>query len=217
MKEYHKIQTAWLRDPATKMKTLLEGQWAKPEFEYLAGNKWLATEKVDGTNIRVHWDGSTVRFSGRTDNSQIPASLVEHLNETFQGNEQLAALGDDVTLYGEGYGNKIQRAGADYLPDRVSFILFDVMVNGVWLRFDDVCDIAEQKLGIERVPVFFVGTLHEIIAAAREGGYSRVGHSALFPNRNAPIEGFVARPVVDMCDRMGGRVITKIKCKDFQR
>lgn len=53
MTEYHKIQTLFKRDMESKHKTLLEGQWTLPEFEYLAGNVWTFTEKVDGTNIRV--------------------------------------------------------------------------------------------------------------------------------------------------------------------
>ena len=51
MKEYHKIQTVYLRDPENRMKTLIEGAWAKPEFETLQNAKWTWTEKVDGTNI----------------------------------------------------------------------------------------------------------------------------------------------------------------------
>ncbi len=53
MREYHKIQTVFLRDPETNHRTLLEGQYAEPAFEFLAGNRWVFTEKVDGTNIRI--------------------------------------------------------------------------------------------------------------------------------------------------------------------
>ena len=50
MKEYHKIQTVFKRDPETNHRTLLEGQYSMPEFEYLANNQWVFTEKIDGTN-----------------------------------------------------------------------------------------------------------------------------------------------------------------------
>jgi hypothetical protein len=53
MKEYHKIQTIFKRDMTNKAKSLFEGRWTMPEFEYLANNTWVFTEKVDGTNIRV--------------------------------------------------------------------------------------------------------------------------------------------------------------------
>ena len=75
--KYHKIQTVYKRDPVTKYKTLLEGEYSLPEFEYLADNEWVWTEKVDGTNIRVMWDGwKKLSFGGRTDNAQIPTPLV---------------------------------------------------------------------------------------------------------------------------------------------
>jgi len=48
MKEYHKIHTVYKRDSETKFKTLLEGQYSLPEFEYLKNNLWVCTEKVDG-------------------------------------------------------------------------------------------------------------------------------------------------------------------------
>lgn len=83
MKEYHKIQTVFLRDPTTKFKTLLEGEFALPEFKYLANNKWVFTEKVDGTNIRVMFDGQQITFGGKTDDAQIPAFLVTRLQDAF--------------------------------------------------------------------------------------------------------------------------------------
>ncbi len=81
--EYHKIQTIFKRNPATKYKTLLDGQYSLPEFEYLKDNKWVFTEKVDGTNIRVIFDGENVTFAGRTGRAQIPADLVNTLNSRF--------------------------------------------------------------------------------------------------------------------------------------
>ena len=55
MKEYHKIYTIFKRNPKTKYKTLLEGKYSLPEFEYLKDCIWVFTEKIDGTNIRVIW------------------------------------------------------------------------------------------------------------------------------------------------------------------
>ena len=48
MTQYHKIQSVFKRDPNTKFKTLLEGEYSIPEFEYLKDNEWVFTEKVDG-------------------------------------------------------------------------------------------------------------------------------------------------------------------------
>ena len=46
---------------------------------------WEWTEKVDGTNIRLIWDGHNVSFAGRTDKAQIPDHLLEKLEQLFGG------------------------------------------------------------------------------------------------------------------------------------
>jgi len=67
MNEYHKIKTVFKRDPATKFKTLLNGEYSLAEFEFLKNNKWIWTEKVNGTNIRTIFDGYQIVFGGKTD------------------------------------------------------------------------------------------------------------------------------------------------------
>lgn len=76
LSEYHKIQTIFKRDMASKRKTLMEGDWTLPEFEYLAGNAWTFTEKVAGTNIRVIFKDGALAFGGRTEDAGIPAPLL---------------------------------------------------------------------------------------------------------------------------------------------
>jgi ATP-dependent RNA circularization protein (DNA/RNA ligase family) len=204
MKPYHKIQTVFERDPETKYRTVLVGEFALPEFEYLANNTWAFTEKVDGTNIRIDWDGAKITLGGRTDNAQIPAFLVERLYELFKP-EKLAALAP-MTFYGEGYGAKIQKGG-NYKADGVDFVLFDIFC-GLWLKREDVEDIASQ-LSIAVVPVIETGTLPELTAMVKAGFRSAWGEFLA--------EGIVARPRVDLYNRQGERIITKLKHKDFPR
>ena len=207
MKEYHKIQTVYLRDPATKHKTLLEGQFAKPEFEYLKDAKWVFTEKVDGTNIRVQWDGEKVTFNGRTDRATTPPTLLKKLDELFPREAFVASELPPLCLYGEGYGLKIQKGGGNYIPDGVSFILFDVNIDGTWLEQHNVEDIG-NTLVIKTVPVIGKGTLLEGVEMVRQGYDSHLC--------KAPPEGLVMRPEVALFNRKGERVIAKIKVKDFQ-
>ncbi len=207
MKEYHKIQTVYLRDPATKYKTLLEGQFAKPEFDYLKNDMWVFTEKVDGTNIRVKWDGKQICFAGKTDRADTPKFLLDTLSELFPPEIFLANELPPLCLYGEGYGAKIQKGGGNYIPDGVSFILFDVNIGEMWLERHNVEDIAE-KLKIKAVPVVGKGTLLEGVAMVKGGYESRL--------RKTPPEGIVMRPEVELFNRRNERVIAKIKAKDFQ-
>ena len=207
MKEYHKIPTIYKRDPDTKFKTLLDGEFSIPEFEYLQNNLWVFTEKVDGTNIRVMFDGEKVTFGGRTDRADIPATLVAKLNERFLSQIELFRIefGDGVCLYGEGYGAKIQKGGGNYRPDQ-DFVLFDVKVGEWWLQRKDVESIADA-FGLDVVPIIATGDLNDMVICAQMGFPSTWG--------DFPAEGIVARPEVELKARNGKRIITKIKTKDF--
>jgi hypothetical protein len=211
MSEYHKIQTVYMRDPATNHKTLLEGQYSLPEFAWLAGNEWVFTEKVDGTNIRIISDGAgSLHFGGKTDAAQIPAKLVGRLRERFPDSARMSEVFGETTavvLYGEGYGAGIQKGGV-YRPDQ-DFVLFDVRVGNWWLQREDVEDVAE-KLGLDVVPVIGRGTLADMVDLAR-GGFPSLW------NENTTAEGIVARPATELCTRRGDRLITKIKHSDFGR
>lgn len=74
MNEYHKIETLFERD-VNGTKKLIEGKFRNEAVEFLVNNAWVFTEKIDGTNIRIHWDGHKVEFAGRTDRAQIPKPL----------------------------------------------------------------------------------------------------------------------------------------------
>lgn len=207
MTEYHKIHTIFKRDMEQGGKHLLDGQWSLPEFGYLADNQWTFTEKVDGTNIRVMFDGERVSFGGKTDNASIPAKLVERLRERFPDGQRLKDVFGcaNVCLYGEGYGAGIQKGGS-YRSDQ-DFVLFDVKVGDWWLQRHDVWDVA-NKLCLEVVPEVGVGTLHKCIDIVRSGLMSTWG--------NFQAEGIVARPATELMTRGGQRIITKIKAKDFR-
>lgn len=208
MSEYHKIQTIYLRDPANRHKTLLDGEWALPEFGFLKDVEWVFTEKVDGTNIRVIWDGERVTFGGKTDNAQIPTPLLDHLMATFTDEAVAGALKGPLVLYGEGYGPKIQSGGR--YADSAQFILFDALAGDVWLERETVEEIAEA-LTVPIVPIIGRGTPADAVAMTRDGFTSQI---AADPTLMA--EGIVLRPAVELRNRRGKRVIAKVKHKDFR-
>lgn len=208
MNEYHKIETLFERD-INGTKKLIEGKFRNEAVEFLANNAWVFTEKIDGTNIRIHWDGHKVEFAGRTDRAQIPNPLMDYLNNTF-GSIEAEELFEqkfgesDVILFGEGYGPKIQNGGA--YRDDVSFILFDVQIGDTWLKRESVEDIA-RTFSIDVVPTIFTGSLQQAVDYVKTKPKSTIG--------TANMEGLVGRPAVEMRDRMGKRVIVKIKVCDF--
>ena len=206
MKEYHKIETCFVRDEKTHR--VIVGQWRLPEFSYLAMNNWTWTEKVDGTNIRVIWNNETktVTIGGKTDNAQIPAFLANRLADMFFAARMVEAFPDtSVCLYGEGYGAKIQKGGGNYRQDQ-SFVLFDVRVGEWWLKREDLENVA-KKLGIDCVPIIATGSLTDA------AGFVAAGFQSTWGDFKA--EGLVCRPAVELQTRGGHRIITKIKTRDF--
>ena len=210
--EYHKIECPFERD-VEGSKKIVWNRWRNPTVEYLKDNKWVFTEKVDGTNIRIYWDGHDITFAGRTDRAQIPAMLNQYLIDTFQTNEVEElfeqTFGEkEVILYGEGYGAKIQGCGGAYRKDN-SFMLFDVMINGNYQPRETVEEIATM-LNIDVVPIIFTGTIHEAIEFVMKHPKSTISEDDLY------MEGLVGRPAIELKDRCGNRVIVKIKWKDFK-
>lgn len=209
MREYPKIETIFNRD-TEGTKKLIFGTYRDETVKYLRFNDWQFTEKIDGTNISVEWDGHAVSFHGRTERAQIPKHLLEYLEKTFLTTEAEELFeqtyGDkNVILYGEGYGAKIQNGG-NYRSD-VSFILFDVLIGDNWQEREWVEKTAKM-FGIDVVPVVFVGSLEEGIDYVMEHHPSTIG--------TAMMEGVVGRPMVEMRDRLGKRIIVKIKWEDFK-
>ena len=209
MKQYEKIETVFCRD-TNGTKRLILDNYRNPTIAYLKDNMWLFTEKVDGTNIRVHWDGHKVEFGGRTDKAQIPGPLLNKLNEMFVTTEAEELFeqtwGDkDVILFGEGYGPKIQNGG-DYRSD-VSFILFDVLVGDNYQEREWVEKTA-QMFNIDVVPIVLTGTIQDGIDYVMKHPQSTIG--------TAMMEGIVGRPIIELRDRRGERVIVKIKWEDFK-
>lgn len=174
-----------------------------------------------------------VRIAGKTDNAQIPKNLLKHMQEKYPDEKVFAALGlkefipvdeweehkwnsyEDIpnmyTIYGEGYGEGIQ-SGGWYIKNGNEFIVFDVKVNNIYLKTDARDEIA-TKLGAPIVPFKGYFTLDEAIDYVRNGFRSEVAE-----NPDAKMaEGLVLRTDIGLCDRMGERLIVKIKYEDFQK
>ena len=209
MTTYNKIETLYNRD-IEGSKKLIEGSFRNETVEFLKDAPWQFTEKIDGTNIRIMWDGHKITYGGRTERANIPAHLMNKLLELF-GNEETEQLfeqifGDkEVIFFGEGYGAKIQGCGGLYRSD-VSFILFDVMINGNY-QPREMVETAAKQFNLEIVPIIFEGKLEDGVKYVKTKPRSTIG--------KASMEGLVARPKVELKDRCGERLIVKIKVKDF--
>ena len=204
--EYHKLWAPYKREPV-KPCPLVIGDWARPEFDVLSNQDWTWTEKVNGTNVRVIWDGHKVQFGGRTDNAQMPMILHDALTAMFP--EELLENQFHATpavLYGEGYGAKVASGSGIYRPDP-GFVLFDVNVAGWWLQPHDIA-VAAGQMGLDHVPQVMEGSIPEALAWLQDPRcHSRFG---IFRP-----EGFVGKPPLGLLGRDGDRLMIKIKAADF--
>ena len=219
MHKYHKILNVFKRQEEKPFK-LIMWQWTHPLFEYLADCEWDLTEKVDGTNIRIMWNpsmeergpfeeapDSKLLFGGKTDKAQLQPHLFTKLGELFT-EEQFEKLYPEtpMCIYGEGYGVKIQKGGK-YIEDDVDFCAFDVMINNTWLDRVHVHEIA-QNLGVIYAPEIGKTTLKEAVAMVI-AQQLKSAWGDFIP------EGIVARPTIELQNKIGRRVICKIKHEDF--
>lgn len=212
MEKYLKIETIYNRD-IEGTKKLIENSFRDSAVEFLKLNTWVWTEKVDGTNIRIFWDGHNVEFGGRTDKANIPSPLVNYLNSVFKTPEAEEIFEQmfgekEVTLFGEGYGNKIQAVGKDYIADGVGFIMFDVFMCGNYQERSRVEETA-KAFGVPVVPIVGEGNLYKAVDFVKSNPKSTLG--------TCDMEGIVCRPKIEMRDRCGKRIIVKIKWNDFRR
>ena len=222
--EYQKIQTLFKRD---EKKVIIPTEFTLPEFGYLKDCKWEATEKIDGTNMRVELtpeiddNGELVNvlieFKGRTDNAQIPAHLLAKMQTLFDKNSLIECFypcGKEdlcpVTIFGEGYGMKIQKGG-NYIKDGVDFILFDVKIGKWWLN-REACEKIASELGLKIVPLIGMMTLKEAIEYVKQGFKSTIAE-----NKDYDAEGLVLKTPNGLLHRNGERLITKIKTVDFRK
>lgn len=211
MKEYPKIETLFNRDP--KNFKIMTNSVRLPEFRIV--NRWYVTEKIDGTNVRIMWkpDEYRVIFGGRTNYAQIPINLILYLQSTFTP-DLFSSFNKDMILFGEGYGEKIQKGGGNYC-NGVSFRLFDVLIGEWWLEPESIAVISTE-LGIKTVPD--LGIL-KVLPTTKEELYSIVGtNSAVSRMESDTIhepEGIVARSNPLLFTRRGDRLMWKLKFKDF--
>lgn len=230
--EYQKINTLFLRD---ENNIIIPEMLTCPEFRYLANCPWECTEKIDGTNIHIDITYSSfmdenkqvhterdIQICGRTERANIPDHLRKRLEEIIDGadlNEIFFPILEDsaahcttktVSIYGEGYGAKIQKGG-NYIKNGVNFILFDVKVDNWWLGRED-CEEIAKSLNIPIVPLIGYLTIPEAIEYVKKGFKSTIAEN---PDYDA--EGLVLKTRYGLKFRNGQRIITKIKTCDFQK
>jgi len=207
MTEYQKIESLYTFDPTIKR---FRRKIYNPIVEYLKDNSWCGSEKVDGTNTRVQWDGHSFSFGARTDAGDLPKRIREILSQVFNYDMEVVFeqkfAEKEVILFMEGYGGKVQNG--TYLCDE-KIIGYDIMVDNIYLDKNTSKQIFED-LGIEFVPLIEFNNLQEAIDYVYNNKQSII-------EPESKIEGLVCFPKARVYDHMGNRIIVKIKNKDLNK
>lgn len=84
--KYQKIPNLFFVDPSTHLP--VKNEFSKPELEWLKDTPFVGTEKLDGMNMRIMWDGYRLSYGGRTDKAQFSPAMQEWIQNNILTSER---------------------------------------------------------------------------------------------------------------------------------
>lgn len=226
---YDKILAPLARDTA-KSKYVDIMKFSRPEFEMLANVKWNWTLKIDGSNVNVIWDGERVSYVGHTDKTLFNERTKKFLDETFCTSEAETVFED---LYGEQpvkismeFVSKDMSQNYGYIDGAVFiFDIFNGSTGKVWTSEETLDAFVSKFEGNNVFVAPFIGYMNIWNAIDVAKAYEviwnrhpeRWSEEDKIKNPLGPyvIEGLIGRLPYELFDNNGNRVITKVKCKDY--
>jgi RNA ligase (TIGR02306 family) len=188
------------------------------------------TEKIHGTNSRVGLvmdDGfeymcGTHHRRVKHENSKGRLSLywgpmTENMREMLafiSHNAAQSITDDNVIVFGEIYGNKIQPM--DYgCQQGKGYRVFDISINGDYLDWEDV-ETYCTMFGIETVPVLYEGPFSPELIDKFISGPTTLADAGQIKSSFKGREGIVITPLVEeYSHQLGGRLILKAVSSDY--
>lgn len=222
---YPKITSPFKRTD-NKSKTVNTSVWFDDYAKFFgeSGLPFYATEKIDGTNLNIIYDGNHIQYMGHTDKTSWNPEVEEWIKSKFQTSEfeQMCEqrFGEnEIKLCGELIGPKIQNNF--YKLEDYKFILFDIHndISNTWWDRQNVEENAKE-LNLDIVPLIGGTNFIDLFSESKNTlrGWTNLLQNAEFKskiNKDIEIEGFVVRPLMEILKANGERVIYKIKIKDI--
>jgi len=171
-----------------------------------------AMEKIHGTSAWINWNPITseVRlFSGGASHLEFTKLFdIDSLKAKFQEK----GMSEEVYVYGEAYGGKLQGMRATY-GDKLRFVAFEVRIGDKWLAVPKANTFTES-IGLEFVHWVEIPTTLEAIDAERDANSIQAIRNGITEPKIR--EGIVLRPPEEVILNNGSRVIAKHKRDEFK-
>lgn len=139
--------------------------------------KWFVQEKVHGANFAIYSDGNEVKCAKRTSFVDCDERFYNHptvMEKYAKSVMHIARRYGEVIVYGElcggaydgQYEGKMIQRGVQYCPHN-DFLIFDIMANGEFMRFESVIEIA-RDYDLNICPVLISGPLEDCLKYPNE-------------------------------------------------
>lgn len=175
--------------------------------EILMFRECFAMEKIHGTSAHIAYKNGNLRFFSGGGTHSAFIDLFDH--EAIK--EKLTPI-EDVIIYGEAYGGKIQKM-RDVYGENMRFIAFDVKIHDMWLAVPQAADFVEG-IGIDFVDYTKISA--DIEAIDRERDRNSVQAVRNDCGEGKQREGIVLRPLIELTKNNGSRIIVKHKGDNFR-
>lgn len=168
-----------------------------------------ALEKIHGTSAHVSYrDGSLKFFSGGESHDRfVKLFNQEHIKQLLEETGINA-----VTFYGEAYGGK-QQGMRDTYGEHLKFVVFDVSVGDYWLSVN-MADSLARQIGFEFVYYQKIACTVDELDKAKNMFSPQAKRNGIEEDKMQ--EGIVVRPLIELCQNNGDRIIVKHKNDEFR-
>jgi hypothetical protein len=189
------------------------------EQDILLFKECYALEKIHGTSAHISFKKELTPDQEANYTYQIGffagGENYEKFIKLFNQEELLSKFKEwdlpSLIIYGEAYGGK-QQGMSDTYGKELKFVAFDVKINDNWLRVPQAEKIVLQ-LGLEFVDYVQIPTELNLINKYRDTDSVQAVRNGIGYGKKR--EGVVLRPLIEITQNNGERIIAKHKRDDF--
>jgi len=185
-----------------------------------------ALEKIHGTSAHIKYKkGEGITFFPGGIKAETFEEMIDKKFETADNlgflvlheklRRELVYIGEEVTFYGEAYGGKCQKMTNVYGP--LNFVVFEVKIKPMdeedyWADVP-MAEMIAKKCGFEFVHYERGPATVEWLDSQRDKPSVQAARNGMGVHYG---EGIVVRPIVEMNDHRGNRILAKHKRAEFR-